>query len=57
MINDMIFLKKSLYTNKNSAHLIASGPAQMIHFWSVFGNNEIKAKFYLVNSIKFSFPN
>ena len=43
-----MFLGKDRYADKTSAHLIASGPRGMIHFWTVFQGSEILAVFSVV---------
>lgn len=47
-VNELIFLKREYLASKTSAHLIASGPWGMIHFWNVFAN-ELYARFKIVS--------
>ena len=47
-VNKIIFLSLESLSNKNSAHLISSGPWGMIHFWNIFGN-ELYARFKIVS--------
>lgn len=48
-VNRLVFLGKERFTNKNSAHLVSSGPWGMIHFWNVFHGPEIFAQFSFVS--------
>jgi hypothetical protein len=45
-VNHMIFLKKENFLSKQAAHLVSTGPWGMIHFWSIFGQTEIRARFF-----------
>jgi WD40 repeat protein len=48
-VNKIIFLNRENYMQKNCAHLIASGPYGMVHFWSVFSGVELYARFKVVS--------
>jgi hypothetical protein len=48
-VNKLIFLSKERYSDKSSAHLIASGPRGMIHFWSVFQGSDLLGLFAVVS--------
>ncbi len=48
-VNKLKFLSREYLVNKSSAHLVASGPYGMIHFWSVFNGNELYGRFKVVS--------
>jgi hypothetical protein len=52
-VNKLVFLSRDFLMHKSSAHLVASGPYGMIHFWSVFNGNQLFARFKVVSLIFF----
>lgn len=44
-VNKIIFMNKESFLEKNSAHLISSGPWGRVHFWNVFHTQSVLAQF------------
>lgn len=53
-VNKMIFMNKDRYNDKNSTHMISSGPWGMIHFWTIFNGTSILARFPVVSLDNFN---
>ncbi len=54
-VNKVIFMKRETFQDKNSSHLISSGPWGMVHFWNVFNGPKVVGQFPIVSEIRTKF--